>query len=235
MQINSTSSQTAASCPSNSADKFGAAMDAANTGSQSGSQAATGTQGMEQILSQIKDLIQQLSQMIQAMSQSGSSRGGAVATGSGEASGAVPIRSVGGSGGALGGTQGPSDNIPDPTENVREIRLGGKTVTIGSDGSASAAEVGAAGAELQRMYDTSPTFRRTIDSADGTNLTVTLGRRGDNTSWGGGARVFLNLNNINAGNNDSFQMIAGHEFAHAAGLPHGAELEAIEAAVGAEA
>ena len=58
---------------------------------------------------------------------------------------------------------------------------------------------------------------------------------GGTRRWGGGGRVFLNLNNISAGANDRFQGIVGHEFAHAAGLPHGAELDSIEDSVRREA
>lgn len=193
---------------------------------------ASMAQGLDTIMSQMKELIQQLAQLIQAMSdKSGGKSKGASSIGTDG-----QVRSVGGPGGSLGGTQGPSDKIPDPTQNVREVTLGGKTMTIGSDGSASRAEVDAAATELQRMYDASPTFRESIDGAGAEKLTVTIGRRGDNTSWGGGGRVFLNLNNITAGNNDRFQGIVGHEFAHAAdGLGHGAELDSIEDRVRAEA
>lgn len=180
------------------------------------------------ITEQLKGLVGQLAQLIQSMSGNAS---GASIIGSDNR-----IRPVEGGTGALGGTQGPSERIPDPTENIRTIQLGSRSMTIGSDGSASAAEVDAAAREMQRMYDVSPSFRRSIDSAGADDLVVTLGRRGDNTSWGGGGRVFLNLNNIEAGNNDRFQGIVGHEFGHAAnGLPHGAELESLEQRVQAEA
>jgi len=187
------------------------------------------TQALDGIMKQLQELIGQLGKLIKAMSN-GKSSGGSIISSEGQ------VRSVGSESSGLGGSQGPSERIPDPTENTRDVQLGGKTMTIGSDGSASAAEVDAAAGELQRMYDASPTFKESIDSAGTDNLTVTLGRRGDNTSWGGGGRVFLNLNNIEAGNNDRFQGIVGHEFAHAAnGLPHGAELDAIEDRVRAEA
>ncbi len=158
----------------------------------------------------------------------GCSRGGSINTAGG-------IESVGGSGGNLGGVQGPSERIPDPTEHVREVQLGDKTITVGGDGSASEAEVNAAAAELERMYETSPTFRNSIDSGPD-SMTFTLGKRDDNTSWGGGGRVFININNVQPGNNDTFQGLVGHEFAHAAdGLGHGAELDSIEERVRAEA
>lgn len=187
---------------------------------------------LDSIVDQMKELVQQLAQLIEAMSsKAGGKYNGASSIGPDGRTRSVET-GVGASG--LGGTQGPSERIPDPSANVREVKLGGKTMTIGSDGSASKAEVDRAAGELQRMYDSSPTFRKTVDSADG-DLTVTLGRRGDNTSWGGGGRVFLNLNNISAGANDRFQGIVGHEFAHAAGLPHGAELDSIEDRVRKEA
>jgi len=193
------------------------------------------TKALDGIVDQMKELVQQLAQLIQAM-KGGNSKGASsigadgrtrsVETGDGDHSGHNHS--------GLGGTQGPSDRIPDPSSNVREVKLGDKTMTIGSDGSASKTEVDRAEAELKRMYETSPTFKETVNDADG-DLTVTLGRRGDNTSWGGGGRVFLNLNNISAGANDRFQGIVGHEFAHAAGLPHGAELDSIEDSVRREA
>jgi len=191
------------------------------------------TGSMTGILEQIQQLVQQLAQLIQSMSKGGKSDGGSSIGTDGQ------VKSVGSATdntGGLGGSQGPSSRIPDPTQDVREVQLGSKTMTIGSDGNASAAEVDTAANELQRMYDASPTFRESIESSTSDTLTVTLGRRGDNTSWGGGARVFLNLNNISAGNNDRFQGIVGHEFAHASnGLGHGAELDAIEDRVRAEA
>jgi len=221
-------------------DKFAQAMqsesaNASATPSTAGGETADVSsmiQSLSTIMKQMKELIQQLSQLVEAMSCKccGKSRGASSIGSDGT------LRPVEGAGGPLGGTQGPSDKIPDPTKNVREVALGDKTMTIGSDGSASAAEVDAAAKELQRMYDVSPTFRDSIDGAGADELTVTLGRRGDNTSWGGGGRVFLNLNNISAGNNDRFQGIVGHEFAHAAdGLGHGPELDAIEDKVRAEA
>ncbi len=220
------------------------------TGTMSNSaQTAEVMQGLQGIMTEMKELIQQLAQLIQSMSNGGSRSSGASSIGDDGRTRSVDAPDSGdrsddhsghhsGDHGAngLGGSQGPSARIPDPTQNVREVQLGSKTMTIGSDGSASAAEVDEAASEMQRMYDTSPTFRQTIDSAGTDNLTVTLGRRDDNTSWGGGGRVFLNLNNIEAGNNDRFQGIVGHEFAHAAaGLGHGAELDSIEDRVRMEA
>jgi len=169
------------------------------------------------------------------MVQGGGSGGGCSRSTGGSVSDGPAIRPVENSGGNLGGTQGASAKIPDPIEHVREIQLGGKTMIIGGDGSASEAEVDAAAAELQRMYDASPTFRESIDNGPDT-MTFTLGERGDNTSWGGGGRVFLNINNVEPGNNDRFQGLVGHEFAHAAeGLGHGSELDSIEERVRAEA
>jgi len=215
-------------------DKFAQAMQSESAKASGGQTTDTSSmiQSLTTIMKQMKELIQQLSQLVEAMSCKGCGKSrGASSIGSDGT-----LRPVEGASGPLGGTQGPSDKIPDPTKNVREVALGDKTMTIGSDGSASAAEVDAAAKELQRMYDVSPTFRDSIDGAGADKLTVTLGRRGDNTSWGGGGRVFLNLNNISAGNNDRFQGIVGHEFAHAAdGLGHGSELDAIEDKVRAEA
>ncbi len=247
MNVGAATNANAGSSDSTSmGDRFQKAMDAESGKSggtaspTTGASGATGgtaqtadvLQSMEGILTQMKELIQQLAQLIQAMSSKGGKISGASSVG---ADGRT--KSVEGTGAnGLGGTQGPSERIPDPTQNVREVQLGNKTMTIGSDGSASAAEVDTAATELQRMYDSSPTFRQTIDNAGSEQLTVTLGRRGDNTSWGGGGRVFLNLNNIDAGNNDRFQGIVGHEFAHAAsGLGHGAELDGIEDRVRSEA
>ena len=205
--------------------------------SQSATDSVAGiADSLTSVLDQMKDLIQQLSQLLQSMNsgQSGASIAGPGGTITPVDGGSGLGTAMGGSN--LGGEQGASARIPDPTQNVREVQIGSKTMTIGSDGSASAAEVDAAVGEMQRMYDVSPTFRNSIESSTSENLTMTLGRRGDNTSWGGGARVFLNLNNIEAGNNDSFQGIVAHEFAHAAnGLPHGGALDAIESAVQAEA
>ena len=203
---------------------------------------------LQETLSELKEMIEDLAQMIASMSGqgqvSGASRaneGGGISSvdsGSGGHSGSDGhSHSDGHSGsGRLGGTQGPSDRIPAPTDNVREIQLGGRTVTVGGDGSASAGEVDATAAELENLYNNSPSFKQTIDNSSAEELVVTVGRRGDNISWGGGGRVFMNVNNIQPGSNDTFQELMAHEFGHAAaGLEHGSTLDNLSRSVANEA
>ncbi len=217
--------------------KFDAAIVDTSSSSVSGAPAAsvdssaTGA-SLDSTLNAIKQTLQTLQQLIQSLIQSLSQKNPSGGSALQQNGSVMPVEGSGN----LGGSHGPSERIPDPTEHVREITLGDKTMTVGGDGSASEGEVDAAAAELQRMYNASPSFKQSIDNAQSSDLTFTVGRRSDNTSWGGGGRVFLNINNVTPGNNDRFQGLVGHEFGHAAqGLHHGAELDSLEARVRAEA
>ncbi len=135
------------------------------------------------------------------------------------------------------GAAGGDGQIPIPAQFVETFQLGDKTITIGGDGTASQAEVQATKQTLSDMYQNSPTFQNMIDSSSDPSFEVSVGRRDDNTSWGNAdGRVFLNINNLTPGNNDAFQGITAHEFAHAAAdLGHGSELDSIQDRVAAEA
>lgn len=126
--------------------------------------------------------------------------------------------------------------IPKATENIQNFTLGNKNISVGSDGSASAAEVEDTAQSIKHAYNSSPTFRNMIDNSSDPAFEVTVGKRADNTSWGNTeGRVFMNLNNIQADNSDRFQALLAHEFAHASiDLPHGAEIERVERAVAQE-
>ncbi len=217
--------------------KFDTAMANTSANSVSGAPAATldttsSGGNIDTQMDAIKTTLQTIQQLIQSLINTLNQKSPAGASSQANSSSIIPVQGQSN----LGGTQGPSERIPEPTQNVREIDLGGKTMTIGGDGSVSNAEVNAAAAEMQRMYDTSPTFRASVDNAQSADLTVTVGKRGDNTSWGGGGRIFLNVNNITPGNNDTFQGIVGHEMGHAAqGLSHGAALDNMEEDVRMEA
>jgi len=127
--------------------------------------------------------------------------------------------------------------IPQATENIQNFQLGGKNISVGSEGTASATEVEATAQSIKHVYQNSPTFRNMIDNSSDPSFAVTVGKRSDNTSWGNtGGKIFMNLNNIQASNNDSFQALLAHEFAHASiDLKHGAEMQRIEKAVAQEA
>ncbi|MGF1642096.1 MAG: hypothetical protein ACFCUJ_00520 [Thiotrichales bacterium] len=187
---------------------------------------------LEQILQLLQQLLQALggkaatesnaSAPSSSASKSSPPRGGSVSDGDG-----TGVRSV------LG-----NSNIPPPVDNLQSVQLGGKTLTVGGDGSgtASAAEVSQTAASIENLYANSPSFKQMIDSSPHQNLEVSVGRRADNTSWGGGGSVFMNLNNIAAGNSDTFQELLAHEFAHAAiDMQHGSEQDVLQDRIAAEA
>lgn len=204
--------------------------------------------GAKDSASQLDELLQQLISLIQAMiAQLGKSEGepsqgqpqGGSTAGPGQ--GIKPVEGSGPGGsagnGAAGGSGNSSELIPPPSEHVQQINLGGKPVTVGGDGSASAAEVEATSQSIQNLYQNSPTFKNMIDSSSDPSFEVSVGRRDDNTSWGNTeGRVFMNINNIAPGNSDSFQSLLGHEFAHASiDLGHGSKMENTEQAIAQEA
>jgi len=127
--------------------------------------------------------------------------------------------------------------IPKPTEHVQHFSLGNKQVTIGGDGSASAAEVQQTKQTMTDLYQNSPSFKSMIDSSPNSTFEVSVGKRSDNTSWGNAdGRVFMNLNDIKPGSSDNFQALTAHEFAHAAiDLGHGSEMQRFEKIVSQEA
>jgi hypothetical protein len=127
--------------------------------------------------------------------------------------------------------------IPKPTEHKQSFELGGKQVAIGGDGSASADDVQKTKDTLTNLYENSPTFKNRIDSSPNDGFEVSVGKRDDNMSWGNAdGRVFMNVNNIKAGANDSFEALTAHEFGHAgAGMKHGAEMKKFEQTVAKEA
>jgi len=123
--------------------------------------------------------------------------------------------------------------IPEPKDYMQSFLLGNKTLTMGSDGSASAEETGALARVIKDLYQQSSVFKEMIDISTDTNFTLTVGRRGDNTSWGNtDGSVFININNIAPSHTDTFQSLVAHEFAHASiDIGHGDTIERIERAV----
>ena len=177
----------------------------------------------QELKSLLGDLINLLMQLLEQLK--GSEGQGAVTPDGG---GVLPEN---GTSGSAGGS-----NIPKPTEHIQTIELGGKQVTIGGDGTASAAEVQETADTMKRMYQTSPTFRGQIDSNQNASLEVSVGRRSDNTSWGNSdGRVFLNINNVSPTSNDTFEALVSHEVAHTQGHDHGSEMDSLEERVAAEA
>ena len=159
---------------------------------------------------------------------------GKTSGGSTPAEGGSGIKWVEGSG--VGGSAGKNELIPPPTKDVQTFDLGSKKLTIGSDGSANANEVAKTADSIKHLYNSSSTFRNMIDSSSDPSFDVTVGKRSDNTSWGNTlGKVFVNTNNIAPSNEDSFQSLLGHEFAHASiDLGHGAEMKNVESAVAKE-
>lgn len=195
----------------------------------------------KEMLAQVLQLVQQLLEKVES-SEPGNNKGGSTASPNG---GVNPVEGAGSGGGAdnqgSGGNGGSGSNerIPPPSENIQQLNLGGKTVTVGGDGTgtASAEEVAKTAQSIEHMYQNSPTFKDMIDNSSDPSFEVSVGRRDDNTSWGNTeGRVFMNINNIDPGNSDSWQSLLSHEFAHASiDLGHGAEMENLEQRAAREA
>lgn len=188
---------------------------------QQGSDQSNGADDIKGLLEQLLTL---LSQLLEQLQSSGGGQGAVTPDGGGP-----PVAESGGNGGG-------SDNIPKPTEHVQTINLGGKEVTIGGDGTASAQEVQQTADTMQRMYQTSPSFRQQIDGNQNASLEVSVGRRSDNTSWGNpDGRIFMNINNVSPTTNDTFESLVSHEIGHTQGMDHGSAMEALQERVAAEA
>lgn len=197
------------------------------------------TAALQESLTELKEMIADLAAMISEMSSDSKASGAPVPNRGGSISSAPSegsnIRSAGGSGN-LGGTQRASDKLPDPVTDIQTVQLGSKSVTVGGDGSATRSEVNSAASELRNLYTNSSSFQKTVDNSGSENMTLAVGRRDDNTSWGGGGRVFMNVNNVAPGSNNTFQALVAHEFGHAAaGMSHGSALDNLSSAVAAEA
>ena len=130
-----------------------------------------------------------------------------------------------------------SGQIPKPTEHMQSADLGGKQVTIGGDGTASASEVAQTKNELVKLYENSPSFKNMIDQSPNQSFEMSVGKRSDNMSWGNAdGRVFMNINNISPDSSDNFQALTAHEFAHAGvGMDHGSAMKSFEKSVSQEA
>lgn len=188
----------------------------------------------EQIEALLKKVLEQLLQLLSGLQDDGSQSRGEAEGGSAAAD-SGGVQPVEGSG--TGGSAGSDELIPEPGEHIQQLNLGGKQVTVGGDGSASAAEVEATAASINNLYQNSPSFSNMIDNSSDPSFEVSVGRRDDNTSWGNSeGRVFMNINNVQPGDSDAFQSLLGHEFAHASiDLGHGTEMEQIESRVAQEA
>lgn len=188
----------------------------------------------------IAEILQRLLEILKSMggsdngqtgqAEQGQSKGGS--TPNGEGGGINPVE-----GNGPGGSAGSDQLIPPPQEHIQNLNLGGKQVTVGGDGTASAEEVQATASNIQNLYDNSPTFRNMIDTSSDPSFEVSVGRRSDNTSWGNTqGRVFMNINNTAPSNSDTFQSLLAHEFAHASiDLGHGSQMQQVENAVAQEA
>ena len=243
MQINSISSSsvrannpaTNPSAPSgNDIRSFNNGMQTADHNGSAAEPAAQpqDPQSTQQLLQLITQILQLLLKSIDDSSETGcdqgKARGGSVTDGNG----VQPVQ-----GGGKGGSAGSDQLIPPPSEHIQQLNLGGKPVTVGGDGSSSAAEVAATANNIEDLYNNSPTFRNMIDTSSDPSFEVSVGRRSDNTSWGNTeGRVFMNINNIAPTNSDNFQSLLGHEFAHASiDLGHGGQMEQVQQAVAQEA
>lgn len=157
---------------------------------------------VEELLPVLLQLLQQLIGMLQNEMAGGASGGGSSPElgrlGVPTADGATtPNRSV--------------EGVPEVSAHAQTIQLGNKTVTVGSDGTASAAEAQNAAARLQQMYNTSPTFRATIDNSPHQNMEMSVGHGGNSPSLGaiGGNNAYINLDQVRDG--DDLPKLIAHE------------------------
>lgn len=183
---------------------------------------------------QIKDTLNQIMQLLQQLvEQIGGSQSPKGGSSAGPGGGVNPVKGTGPGGSAPAG----DGTIPKPTEHIQELNLGGKTVTVGGDGTASAEEIAQTAQSIEHMYQNSPTFKNMIDNSSDPSFEVSVGKRSDNTSWGNSnGRIFMNTNNVAPGNSDAWQSLLSHEFAHASiDLGHGGEMERLEEQAAREA
>lgn len=221
-----TFNQSMKDCSSDSSSSSCNSDKGGENGKSDGSTALDDPQTKE-VLTQVLQLLQQLIAQISDDGQANTKGGSTI----GEGSNVKPVEGSGPGGSAgTGNNNGSNQTIPPPSEHIQELNLGGKTVTVGGDGTASAEEVGKTAQSIEQMYQNSPTFKNMIDNSSDPSFEVSVGKRDDNTSWGNSeGRVFMNINNIEPSNSDSWQSLLTHEFAHASiDLGHGAEMERIE-------
>jgi hypothetical protein len=211
----------------------------------------SGDEQMQKILMMLIELLAMLAKSMQAGSEgedtkSGSAKGNDAVQGGGSGKGETSGKGEGGEKPAKvengnivaeNNVAAGDGQIPKPTEHKQLFELGGKQVTIGGDGSASASEVQQTKNTLTNLYENSPTFKQMLDSSPNDAFEVSVGKRDDNMSWGNAdGRVFMNVKNITAGANDGFEALTAHEFGHAGvGMQHGAEMRQFEQRVAREA
>jgi hypothetical protein len=214
---------------------------------------------MEKILMMLMELLTMLTKMMKEENGSegdsdGDSKKGADAAGAGNATGGAGKAGGSSEAGKGGSSNAASDagkaskgaenkvaagdgQIPKPTEHKQSFELGGKQITVGGDGSASAAEVQQTKNTLTNLYENSNSFKEMIDSSPNESFDVSVGKRDDNMSWGNeDGRVFMNINSIDPNSGDNFESLMAHEMGHAgAGMEHGAAMKQFEEAVAKEA
>jgi hypothetical protein len=225
-------------CSGKSCDNKGVdspAPASADDAKQSGGQ-ANGDQ-MQKILTLLLQLLEMLkkSQGEEGDSESGDA---SAAKGSGtNGAGSNPAKIDDGKVVAENNVAAGDGQIPKPTEHKQSFNLGGKQMTIGGDGSASAGEVQQTKDTLVNLYENSSSFKNMIDSSPNDAFEVSVGKRSDNMSWGNAdGRVFMNINNITPDSNDGFQALTAHEFAHAGvNMRHSDEMKQFEQTVAQEA
>ncbi len=249
-QAMSQSSQSGAHCAAKecagAVDKAGNADGDKKSGDQAG-----GDQ-MEKILMMLMELLAMLTKMMKEDSEGdgsddsakkgadaigGAGNGGGATQGAGKGGGEKPAKVENGNIVAENNVAAGDGQIPKPTEHKQSFELGGKQVTMGGDGSASAAEVQQTKETLTNLYNNSSSFKQMLDSSPNESFEVSVGKRDDNMSWGNAdGRVFMNINNIKPDSGDGFESLMAHELAHAGvNMQHGDEMKQFEQTVAKEA
>lgn len=170
---------------------------------------------MEEVLEMLQQLIQQLLQSLKEDNKKTADTNDKTANdkpssakpsqGSDAANGANGGVQAGGNG-AEGSSSAANDKIPPATEHIQQLNLGGKPVSVGGDGTASAEEVFATAANIQHLYDNNPAFKEMIDKSGDNQLEITVGRNTENSSWDSdNGRVFLNMNQVAPSNSNTYQ------------------------------
>lgn len=221
-------------CESKGVDAPASADDAKQSDNQ-----ANGDQ-MQKILALLLQLIEMLRKSQEEEGGKGSEpvkSGGTSGAGDAKDAGSKPAKVDNGKVIAENNVAAGDGQIPKPTEHKQTFDLGGKQMTIGGDGSASAGEVQQTKDTLTNLYENSSSFKNMIDSSPNDSFEVSVGKRSDNISWGNAdGRVFMNINNITPDSNDSFEALTAHEFAHAGvDMRHGDEMKRFEQTVAREA
>lgn len=187
-----------------------------------------------------QELMQMLQLLLGDAMQTGQDAGGesgvAGGNGAGNAGKGSGTSGGGGSGGGSGaggasGADGSSANGESGLgtgETVESFELGGKTINLKTDGTASPEEAAEVRKTMEQEYASNPTFQNVISNIGSDEINVTLTNE-SNGNISGIAEAPGNDMKLYLGNGGGTPTTIIHELAHLAGVQHGPEMEQIEA------